>query len=104
MLIGAAGCGRVASPPLRSETPARAALTGEVSSSEEGAMEGVLVSAKKNGGTINITVVSDQKGRYSFPRNRLEAGQYTLRIRAVGYDLDDPGAVEYRRPRPRRPT
>ena len=57
-------------------------------------MEGVMVSAKKNGGTITITVASDQNGRYSFPRNRLEAGQYSLRIRAVGYELDDPGAVE----------
>ncbi len=71
--------------------PSSAALTGLVSSTEEGPMEGVMVSAKKNGGTITITVASDQNGRYSFPRNRLEAGQYSLRIRAVGYELDDPG-------------
>ena len=37
-------------------------------------MEGVMVSAKKTGGTVTITVASDQNGRYSFPRNRLEAG------------------------------
>ena len=52
-------------------------------------MEGVLVSAKKAGSTITITVVSDAQGRYSFPAGKLEPGQYALRIRAVGYDLDN---------------
>ena len=28
-------------------------------------------------------------GRYSFPAGRLEPGQYALKIRAVGYDLDN---------------
>ena len=70
------------------------ALTGQVSSQEEGPMEGVLVSAKKAGSTITTTVVTDASGRYNFPRTRLDAGQYNLRIRAVGYELDDPGTVE----------
>src|SRR4030095_9070165 len=70
------------------------ALTGQVSSTEEGPMEGVLVSAKKNGSTVTITVVSDDKGRYTFPSTRLTPGQYSLAIRAVGYELDDAGAVE----------
>ncbi|HEX4134967.1 MAG TPA: hypothetical protein VHY84_10185 [Bryobacteraceae bacterium] len=35
------------------------ALTGQVSSTEEGRMEGVLVSAKRAGSTITITVVSE---------------------------------------------
>ena len=48
-------------------------------------MEGVLVSAKKDGSTITTTVVSDDKGHYSFPAGRLEPGHYTLTIRAVGY-------------------
>jgi len=65
-----------------------AALAGQVTSEAEGPMEGVLVSAKKAGSTITITVVSDKEGRYSFPAAKLEPGQYTLRIRAVGYDLD----------------
>ncbi len=94
LLIGAVGFAAALLSPLRSDTPSAAALTGVVSSTEEGPMEGVMVSAKKNGGTITITVASDQNGHYSFPRNRLEAGQYSLRIRAVGYELDDPGAVE----------
>jgi streptogramin lyase len=70
-----------------------AALTGIVSSSEEGPMEGVLVSAKKTGSTIAVTVVSDEKGRYAFPAGRLDAGQYALSIRAVGYDLGGPGTA-----------
>jgi hypothetical protein len=70
------------------------ALTGKVSSAEEGPMEGVLVSARRAGSTITVTVVSDSKGQYTFPRNRLEPGPYSLRIRAAGYDADDPGPVE----------
>ncbi|MBI3550180.1 MAG: carboxypeptidase regulatory-like domain-containing protein [Elusimicrobia bacterium] len=50
-------------------------------------MEGVLVSAKKKGSTITVTVVSDQEGRYRFPRARLAPGTYSIRIRATGYDL-----------------
>ena len=64
-----------------------AALTGMVSSEAEGAMEGVVVTAKKDGSTISISVSTDKQGQYSFPRNRLDAGHYTLRIRAIGYAL-----------------
>ena len=70
-----------------------AALTGVVRSTDEGAMEGVLVSAKRVGSTITVTVVSDAQGRYSFPRNRLEPGAHSIRIRAIGYELDGPGTV-----------
>ncbi len=69
-----------------------AALTGKVSSAEEGSMEGVLVSAKRDGSTVTVTVVTDRDGRYSFPAGRLEPGHYSLRIRAAGYDLDGPVA------------
>jgi virginiamycin B lyase len=71
-----------------------AALSGEVSSAEEGAMEGVVVSAKKAGSTITVSVVSDAQGHFSFPAGRLEPGSYALRIRAAGYELDGPKAVE----------
>lgn len=57
-------------------------------------MEGVLVTAKKDGGTIAITVVSDDKGRYSFPSTKLSPGSYTLKIRAVGYEIDGPKTAE----------
>jgi virginiamycin B lyase len=78
----------------RAHAQTAVALTGQVSSAEEGAMEGVLVSAKKAGSTITITVVSDAQGRYSFPAGKLAPGQYALRIRAVGYDLDNSKSVE----------
>jgi streptogramin lyase len=71
-----------------------AALAGKVSSAEEGAMEGVVVSAKKDDSTITISVVSDDKGRYSFPAARLEPGHYTLKARAAGYDLEGPAAAD----------
>jgi virginiamycin B lyase len=70
------------------------ALTGKVTSAQEGAMEGVLVTARKAGSTIAITVVTNKDGVYSFPASRLEPGQYDIKIRAVGYDLDGKGAAE----------
>ena len=62
------------------------AISGQVSSQEEGAMEGVLVSARKTGASFTVTVVSDEKGHYAFPAARLEPGHYTLTIRAGGYE------------------
>jgi virginiamycin B lyase len=79
---------------LRSQPPTSPVLAGQVTSKEEGPMEGVLVSAEKTGSTITVTVVSDEQGRYQFPASRLEPGQYSLRIRAIGYDLDSPNIVE----------
>jgi virginiamycin B lyase len=78
--------------PAQAQSPG--ALGGQVTSAEEGAMEGVLVSAKKAGSTITITVVSDARGNYSFPSSKLEPGQYSVRIRAIGYDLDRATTVE----------
>src|SRR5262249_33822126 len=57
-------------------------------------MEGVLVSAKKEGSTVTISVVSDAKGRYSFPAARLAPGAYALSVRAVGYELEGPKSAE----------
>ena len=53
-------------------------------------MEGVLVSAKKAGGIITVTVVSDRAGRYAFTGSQLTPGQYELSIRATGYELPSP--------------
>ena len=69
-----------------------AALSGVVSS-EAGNMEGVVVSARRDGGISTVSVVSDAAGAYSFPRTHLTAGSYAITVRAVGYDLVDPGAV-----------
>ena len=71
-----------------------AALSGRVTSDKEGAMEGVVVSAKKVGSTVTVSVPTDDKGRFSFPASRLEPGQYGLSIRAVGYDLEGPRSAD----------
>jgi virginiamycin B lyase len=69
-------------------------LSGQVSSGQEAAMEGVLVSVRQDGSNITTTVVSNDKGEYSFPNGRLEPGKYSVTIRAVGYVLDGPKSVE----------
>jgi len=71
-----------------------AAMTGIVSSQAEGPMEGVVVSATRTGSTMTVSVMSDAQGRYAFPANRLEPGAYSIRIRATGYDLESPSAVD----------
>lgn len=80
-LFGFMACNHINTPKL--------ALDGVVKSSEEGSMEGVVVSAKRYGSTITTSVVSDSHGLYSFPADRLEPGTYQLSIRAVGYELKD---------------
>jgi streptogramin lyase len=71
-----------------------AALSGSVSSAQEPVMEGVLVSAKKEGSTITTTVVTNDKGQYTFPADRLDAGKYSISIRAIGYVLDGPKSID----------
>src|SRR6202048_923840 len=84
----------VAFPSAVSAQAPVAALTGLVSSAEEATMEGVLVSATRAGSNITVTVVTGADGRYSFPANRLEPGEYVLNVRAVGYELDQPQRIE----------
>src|SRR5439155_18492133 len=69
--------------------PAFAQLAGRVVS-PEAALEGVVVSARKAGSSVTVSVVSDAEGRYSFPAAKLEPGSYALRIRATGYELEAP--------------
>src|ERR1700704_899359 len=71
-----------------------AALTGVVTSQEEGKMEGVVVTARRDGAKFDVSVVSDGQGKYGFPRSHIEPGTYSLKIRAAGYDLASPGSVE----------
>lgn len=70
-----------------------AALTGTVRSAEEGAMEGVVVSARRTGASFYVSVTSDDKGRYAFPATHLEPGEYTVSIRVTGWDLTPVGKV-----------
>ena len=71
----------------QSQGDAPSALTGVVSSADEPAMEGVLVTVKQVGAKRATTVVTGSDGRYQFPRARLEPGSYAVSIRAIGYDL-----------------
>src|SRR5215470_8011414 len=73
---------------LRAQSEAPSALSGQVTSTEEGPMEGVVVSAKRDGSTISVSVVTDAAGRFAFPAARLEPGHYGLKARAAGYELD----------------
>ena len=57
-------------------------------------MEGVVVTARRDGASFTVSVVSDDQGRDRFPRTHVAAGKYTIAIRAVGYDLTGPAAVE----------
>jgi virginiamycin B lyase len=89
----AAGAMCWAPPDLIAQAADSVVLSGVVSSKQEGLMEGVVVSARRDEANFTVSVVSDAKGKYSFPRTHLEPGKYALTIRAVGYDLNSPGSV-----------
>jgi streptogramin lyase len=78
---------------LRAQDSGPAALNGVVSSQQEGLMEGVVVSGRRDGANFTVSVVSDAEGKYSFPRTHLAPGKYALTIRAVAYDLVGPTSV-----------
>src|SRR6516164_8351537 len=88
VLVASVAC--VALPVAPSLAQNAAAMSGVVSSAQEGPMEGVVVSVRKDGATITVSVVSDGKGHFSFPAARLEPGHYAISTRAGGYDLDGP--------------
>jgi virginiamycin B lyase len=81
----------VATP--RADNRAPAALTGQVTSDAEGAMEGVVVTARKDDSIVSTSVTTDAAGRYAFPESRLEPGHYSIAIRAIGYKLGAPTAA-----------
>src|SRR5262249_13499363 len=70
------------------------ALTGQVTSEAEGAMEGVIVTAHKDGSIVSVSVATDARGRYAFPESRLAPGEYNITIRAVGYNISKPTATD----------
>src|SRR5437763_1549116 len=72
---------------------ALAQLSGQVTSAE-GAMEGVVVSARKDGSNITISLNTNAQGRFTFPADRLETGKYAVTIRATGYELDGTKTVD----------
>jgi streptogramin lyase len=81
------------SHPAIAQSHGPAVLTGIVSSPEEGKMEGVVVSAKRPGSTIMVSVSTNAQGQYSFPQDRLAPGAYDITIRAVGYTLEQTAAT-----------
>src|SRR5438477_11556564 len=83
---------RPAQSPAQAQTTS--GLTGQVTSTEEGPMEGVVVSARKDGSTVSISVVTNAQGRFAFPAARLEPGGYTLKASAAGYELDGAKAAD----------
>jgi virginiamycin B lyase len=95
MLTLAATAVAMAFPPVSNAQPPEAdtALTGVVSSQAEGKMEGVVVTARRPGSIVQVSVTTDADGRYSFPRSHLQPGRYTLSARAVGYDIESPATA-----------
>jgi len=94
LVLGAVVIG--AATRLSLTAQATVALTGRVASADEGPMEGVVVTASRDGSTIAVSVATDSTGRYNFPASALGEGEYGLEIRAVGYDLVGPSAVDVR--------
>ena len=94
VLAGLAPANAQTVPDVAAHADSGAALAGQVTSTAEGPMEGVVVTAKRHGSTIATSVISDADGRYHFPAGRLQVGPQTLSIRAIGYDLKGPHTVE----------
>lgn len=68
-------------------------LTGIVQTLKKSRLEGVLVSARKSDSDVTVTVVSNAQGRYTFPAAKISPGQYSLAVRAAGYELDSPVSI-----------
>jgi virginiamycin B lyase len=89
-------CVSCTTTPSLEGNDARAGLRGQVSSAAEGPMEGVVVSAQREGAPITVSVVSDARGTYRFAAARLAPGRYAIRIRAAGFDLEGSAEAEVR--------
>ena len=80
-------------------------LSGTIASASGEKLEGVTVSAKREGTPITTSVYTDEGGNYYFPP--LEAGKYNVWAQALGFettksevDLSRREAAEPRRCRP----
>ena len=91
LMLAATAAAMLVAPAIHAgPTRADAALTGIVSSEAEGKVEGVVVTARRAKSIVQVSVTTDADGRYSFPPDRLQPGEYTLSTRAVGYDIASP--------------
>src|SRR5215469_9591265 len=59
-------------------------LTGSITSASGSKLEGVQVSAKKEGSTITTSVYTDQNGQYFFPA--MADGKYRVWAQALGFE------------------
>ncbi len=75
---------------------AQAPLAGLVAAPGEPAMEGVLVSVRREGASVTFTVASGSEGQFAFPSGSLLPGKYAVSIRATGYDLEGLGEAQVR--------
>ena len=66
-------------------------LTGSITSASGQKLEGVLVSAKKEGSTITTSVYTDQNGEYFFPA--MADGKYDVWAQTLGFKTGK-GAVD----------
>src|SRR5690348_11295090 len=72
--------------------PAHAAtVTGNVKGPDGAPFEGAFVQAINSKTHISVSVLSDKQGRYRV--ENLPAGEYQVRVRAVGYATDPHSAV-----------
>src|SRR5260370_26134415 len=91
--VGLLALSIVESHPVMAQNHGPAALTGIVSTAEEGKMEGIMVSAKRPGSTIMVSVSTNAQGQYSFPQDRLAPGTYDITVPADGYTLEPTAAT-----------
>src|SRR5882757_359235 len=59
-------------------------LTGSIASASGQKLEGVLISAKREGSTITTSVYTDQNGDYFFPA--LPDGKYNVWAQTLGFE------------------
>jgi hypothetical protein len=75
-------------PAETSAQGASSLLEGRVTSSSGGAVAGIPVRARKNGGTFAVSVYTNARGEYSFPDwSDVSAGSYTVSITLPDYAL-----------------
>lgn len=66
-------------------------LIGTVTDADQEPMEGVVVIARAEGSTVLTAVTSGPDGRFAFPAQRLQPGEYAITVRAAGFELSGDG-------------
>src|SRR5258705_8171794 len=69
-----------------------ATITGTVSGPDGAPFRGAFVQARHAALKMTVSVLSDSQGRYVV--ENLPAGDYSLAIRAIGYDADPKSGIK----------